>query len=143
MCILSGCDYVDSLTGIGLAKACKFIMKTDESDLKKALPKIPAYLNMRHLVVTEEYINNVLKAEATFRCMYVYNPLIRKMVRLSDPEEAGVDLEYCSQAGEILDDGLAFHLALGNIDPFTMKFLDDYDPDSLTQVGLGKSLFDN
>lgn len=32
MCILSGCDYVESLPGIGLAKACKFVTKTSETD---------------------------------------------------------------------------------------------------------------
>ena len=27
MCILSGCDYIPSLPGIGLAKACKYMSK--------------------------------------------------------------------------------------------------------------------
>lgn len=33
MCILSGCDYLPSLPGIGLAKACKFFMLTTNLDL--------------------------------------------------------------------------------------------------------------
>ena len=34
MCILSGCDYLPSLPGIGLAKACKFFMLTTNTDVK-------------------------------------------------------------------------------------------------------------
>jgi len=52
MCILSGCDYLDSLPGIGLAKACKFILKTEQDDMRIALKKIPSYLNMRNLEVS-------------------------------------------------------------------------------------------
>lgn len=57
MCILSGCDYLDSLPGIGLAKACKFMLKTEEDDMWRALKKIPSYLNMRNLVVSIEFLS--------------------------------------------------------------------------------------
>lgn len=33
MCILSGCDYLESLPGIGLMKACKFIKLTEDPDI--------------------------------------------------------------------------------------------------------------
>ena len=33
MCILSGCDYLASLPGIGLGKACKFIVKNTDDDI--------------------------------------------------------------------------------------------------------------
>lgn len=33
MCILSGCDYLASLPGIGLVKACKFIVKSTDTDI--------------------------------------------------------------------------------------------------------------
>lgn len=51
MCILSGCDYLDSLPGIGLMKACKFILKTEQEDMWKALRKLPVYLKMKNLQV--------------------------------------------------------------------------------------------
>lgn len=35
MCILSGCDYLSSLPGIGLAKACRFITRSIEPDIYK------------------------------------------------------------------------------------------------------------
>lgn len=134
MCIISGCDYLDSLPGIGLAKACKFIMMTEETDMWRALDKIPSYLNMRQLTVTDEYKRNFLIANATFQHMVVYDPRLRKMVRLVDPEEVGTDLEYCCNAGEILDDDVALNLAVGNLNPFTLKALDDWHPDKCVRV---------
>lgn len=129
MCILSGCDYLDSLPGIGLAKAKKFVLTTEDTDIRRALGKIPAYLNMRQLQVSEEYKDNFLKADATFRHMVVYDPTERKQTRLNDPEEAGTDPELCCNAGTFLEDKIALQLALGNVDPFSMKQLDNFHPD--------------
>uniref|UniRef100_A0A8D8C5L7 Exonuclease 1 n=1 Tax=Culex pipiens TaxID=7175 RepID=A0A8D8C5L7_CULPI len=129
MCILSGCDYLDSLPGIGLAKAKKFVLTTEDTDIRRALGKIPAYLNMRQLQVSEEYKDNFLKADATFRHMVVYDPTERKQTRLNDPEEVGTDPELCCNAGTFLEDKIALQLALGNVDPFSMKQLDNFHPD--------------
>lgn len=135
MCVLSGCDYCDSLPGIGLAKACKFVMKTEEENLMRALDKIPAYLNMRQLNVTEEYKKNVMKAIATFLHMVVFDPRKRMQVRLNEIEELGTDNNYCCNAGEIMEGDKAFNLALGNLNPFTMKTLDKWNPDQQGKVG--------
>lgn len=132
MCIISGCDYLDSLPGIGLAKACKFILKTEEEYMSRALDKIPAYLNMRHLEVTPEYKLNFLKANATFMHMFVYDPRERKMVRLTEPSES--DVELCCNAGSMLDDRTAFQLAIGNLDPFTLQKLDNWNPETRPKV---------
>lgn len=35
MCILSGCDYLSSLRGIGLAKACKVLKLANNPDIIK------------------------------------------------------------------------------------------------------------
>lgn len=135
MCILSGCDYVDSLPGVGLAKACKFVKKTEETDWMRALDKIPAYLNMRNLIVTEEYKINVLKARATFLHMVVFDPRRRKQVRLHELHEFDAKEEHCCNAGELmLDDKKALDLAVGNLNPFTMKKLDNWHPDQRERV---------
>lgn len=39
MCILSGCDYLASLPGIGLAKACKFFTVTNNMDVANVSEK--------------------------------------------------------------------------------------------------------
>lgn len=35
MCILSGCDYLPSLPGIGLVKACRFVKRTADPDIHR------------------------------------------------------------------------------------------------------------
>ncbi|XP_062534976.1 exonuclease 1 [Armigeres subalbatus] len=129
MCILSGCDYLESLPGIGLAKARKFVLTTEDTDIRRALSKIPAYLNMRQLEVSEEYKLEFLKADATFKHMVVFDPLERKQTRLNEPEVMGTDPTLCCNAGSFLDDEMAFQMALGNLNPFTMKRLDNWHPD--------------
>lgn len=37
MCILSGCDYLPSVSGIGLIKARQFITRTSEPDIYKVI----------------------------------------------------------------------------------------------------------
>lgn len=38
MCILSGCDYLASLHGIGLGKACKLLRLAKDPDILKVRP---------------------------------------------------------------------------------------------------------
>jgi exonuclease-1 len=127
--ILSGCDYIDSLPGIGLAKAAKFMTMTAEVDMRKALLKIPSYLNMTNkLKVSDDYIEEFLKAEAAFKYMFVYDPIKKKMVRLNELEDSE-DEELCSQTGKILDsDDYAYQLALGNINPRTFEVVAKFNP---------------
>ncbi|GIX87089.1 exonuclease 1 [Caerostris extrusa] len=91
MCILSGCDYLPSLPGIGLAKACKFFTLTNNMDIENVLPKLPSYLKMPRLTVPNEYIDSFIKAK---------------------------DVEY---AGKYLPDDLACQLAMGDINVKTME----------------------
>ncbi|KPI91771.1 Exonuclease 1 [Papilio xuthus] len=100
MCIMSGCDYLASLPGIGLAKARQFVVATQD----------PNFAN------ENEYRENFLKAEATFKHQYVYDPLERRMVRLTEIDDE--------------DPKIAYQLALGNLDPFSLKKMDDWDPDN-------------
>lgn len=129
MCILSGCDYVDSLPGIGLAKACKFVMMTEETNMMRAMDKIPAYLNMRQLTVSDEYKTNVMKANATFQHMVVYDPVQRRQTRLNAIDDLETPIEFCCNAGEIIDDDTALDLAVGNLNPFSLKKTENWHPD--------------
>lgn len=130
ICILSGCDYLDSLPGIGLGKAKKFMMMTEEDDMRRALMKIPSYLNMRKLTVTEDYIEGFLRAEATFKFMYVFDPVKREMLRLNELDET--DEKLCCNAGELMDQSIAYQIALGNMNPRTLTICHDFNPDVIT-----------
>ncbi|KAJ8713311.1 hypothetical protein PYW07_013681 [Mythimna separata] len=129
MCIMSGCDYLASLPGIGLAKARQFVVATQDSNFANALKKLPSFYNKSSLVVTDEYRESFLKAEATFKHQYVYDPLERQMVRLTEPDDEDVEQALCVNAGELLDPKTALQLALGNLDPFSLKKMDDWHPD--------------
>lgn len=128
MCILSGCDYLKSLNGVGLAKAKKFFTITEETDMRRALSKLPNYLNMRQLVVTDEYKEGFLRAEATFKHMVVYNPLKRCLQRLTEVDES-VEESLLVHAGEFFDNELALQLAIGNVNPRNLQKVDDWHPD--------------
>lgn len=81
----------------------------------------------------DDYIENFMKAEATFKHMYIYNPLARRMERLSALEDHETEEGHCSNAGSLLADSeKALHLALGNLNPFTLKSLDNWHPDKAT-----------
>ncbi|KAI8426408.1 hypothetical protein MSG28_005251 [Choristoneura fumiferana] len=129
MCIMSGCDYLASLPGIGLAKARQFVNATQDSNFANALKKLPSFFNRSSLSVTDEYRENFLKAEATFKHQYVYDPIERTMVRLTEPDDEDIEKALCVNAGELLDPKTAFQLALGNLDPFSLKKMDDWHPD--------------
>ena len=72
MCIMAGCDYHDSLPGIGLGKSFKFWGKVSQPSLESALPKIPGYLNMNNKVkVTDEYIRGFIQGIVPFIQKYL------------------------------------------------------------------------
>lgn len=129
MCILSGCDYIDSLPGVGLKKALKFISMTAEDDPLKFLDKIPRYLNLKRAVVTPEYKTNFMLALATVKHQIVFDPFLRKLVRLTEPGTHGTKMEYCKNAGEFFDNKTAYQIALGNLNPFTLDAFGDWDPE--------------
>lgn len=141
ICILSGCDYLDSLHGIGLAKARKFMMMTEETDMKRALLKIPTYLNMKKLTITDEYIDGFIKAEATFNYQIVYDPLKRETVRLNPFDEKENEIDCCSNAGEFLNPLIAYQMALGNLNPRSLVKLDDFNPDTFQNSSQTSSIW--
>ncbi|XP_014242809.1 exonuclease 1 isoform X1 [Cimex lectularius] len=129
MCILSGCDYLQSLPGIGLQKALKFIKRTAETDISKALTRLGAHLNMSSLVVTPDYCEKFLQAELMFKHQPVFDPISRKVVPLT-PIPEGMSAPLSNN----LSDETNYQLALGNLDPFSLNQIDNWDPDKQTGV---------
>lgn len=132
MCILSGCDYLDSLPGIGLGKACKFISRTQDPDIHKALCRLPSQLNIRGLTVSPEYRDEFLKANAMFKHQLVFDTIMRKARPLTPHQSvhpgsplAGGPLPGCVPE---FDEETSYQLALGNLDPFKLEKVDEYDP---------------
>ncbi|XP_069890174.1 exonuclease 1 [Dipodomys merriami] len=130
MCILSGCDYLSSLRGIGLAKACKVLRLANNPDIVKVIKKIGQYLKM-NITVPEDYIEGFIRANNTFLYQLVFDPVQRKLVPLNAYED-DVDPETLSYAGKYVDDAVALQIALGNKDINTFEQIDDYNPDITT-----------
>lgn len=127
MCILSGCDYLPSLSGIGLVKACKVFKLAGQTDLKVLLKKFPTtYLKMS-LTVTDDYINGFIKANNTFLHQLVFDPLSRKLVPLNDYDD-DIEPDDLTYAGSYMPHEKAYKIALGNINIYTMQKFADFDP---------------
>lgn len=127
MCILSGCDYLPSLPGIGLGKASKFFKLITNPNIRATLPKLPSYLKMPALCVGEQYVEDFLKAENTFRHQLVFCPIRNELVPLS-PYDPNVDPTDMTYAGQQLPKEQAFDIAVGNIDVNTGQKIDNYYP---------------
>lgn len=128
MCILSGCDYLSSLRGIGLAKACKVLRLANNPDIVKVIKKIGHYLKM-NITVPEDYIKGFIRANNTFLYQLVFDPVRRKLIPLNAYED-DIDPETLSYAGQYFDDSIALQIALGNKDINTFEQIDDYNPDT-------------
>ncbi|NXE89578.1 EXO1 Exonuclease, partial [Menura novaehollandiae] len=132
MCILSGCDYLSSIHGIGLAKACKLLKLANNPDIIKVIKKMGQYLKM-NITVPEEYIQGFTRANNTFLYQLVFDPVNRKLVPLNAYGD-DIEPETLTYAGRHFGDGTAFQIAIGNIDIDTMEQIDNYNPDSTQPV---------
>ncbi|NWZ45028.1 EXO1 Exonuclease, partial [Brachypodius atriceps] len=128
MCILSGCDYLPSIHGIGLAKACKLVKLANNPDIIKVIKKMGQYLKM-NITVPEEYIQGFTRANNTFLYQLVFDPVNRKLVPLNAYGD-DIDPETLTYAGRHVGDDTAFQIAIGNIDINTMEQIDNYNPDT-------------
>uniref|UniRef100_A0A3Q4I3X9 Exonuclease 1 n=1 Tax=Neolamprologus brichardi TaxID=32507 RepID=A0A3Q4I3X9_NEOBR len=138
MCILSGCDYLSSLHGIGLGKACKLLQLAKDPDILRVIRKMGQYLKMS-LVVPEQYIEGFVRANNTFLYQLVFDPVRRKVVPLN-PYPEHVDPATLSYAGLHLGDDKGLQMALGNLDINSMERIDDFSPDKpLPQQSKGRS----
>ncbi|XP_042290354.1 exonuclease 1 isoform X1 [Thunnus maccoyii] len=138
MCILSGCDYLASLHGIGLGKACKLLRLAKDPDILKVIRKMGQYLKMS-LVVPEQYIEGFTRANNTFLYQLVFDPVRRKVVPLN-PYPEHVDPATLSYAGLNVGDDKGLQMALGNLDINTMERIDDFSPDKpMTQPSKPRS----
>jgi len=128
MCIMSGCDYLPSLRGVGLRKSFKFWQRVSDPDLRRVLPTIPSHLKMSQVTVTDEYVEGFIRADNTFLYQLVFDPRRRQLIPLN-PYPKNQDLGNLSYAGEVIDDATCFQLCLGNLDLHTFETLHYFHPD--------------
>ncbi|KRX81700.1 Translation initiation factor IF-2, mitochondrial [Trichinella sp. T6] len=123
-CILSGCDYLENLPGIGIKKSIKFFQKTFDVDIRKALPKIPSYLNMPNLEVNESYIERFIEAENAFLYQLVFDPQKKQLVSLN-AYPVGMNASDFPYAGLVFEKHVAIQIARGMINPHTLQHVSE------------------
>ncbi|XP_062016654.1 exonuclease 1 [Rosa rugosa] len=111
MCILSGCDYLQSLPGMGLKRAHALIKKFTSYD------KVIKHLKYSTVSVPPLYEESFKKAIMTFQHQRVYDPVSQDIVHLSD---LSVDVEEnLDFLGPSIPQHIAKGIADGDLDPFT------------------------
>uniref|UniRef100_A0A8D8TN02 Exonuclease 1 n=1 Tax=Cacopsylla melanoneura TaxID=428564 RepID=A0A8D8TN02_9HEMI len=129
MCILSGSDYWTGLKGIGLKKAKDFVWSVQDPDYENDLRNTVMF--RRAAAADPEFINTFNCTNLMFLYQPVYDPQKREVVTLNHLEPDKVDpiLSQLSLKELKLPDEQAYQLALGNLDPFTLEEVDNWDPD--------------
>ncbi|GAB2224777.1 hypothetical protein Drorol1_Dr00005550 [Drosera rotundifolia] len=116
MCILSGCDYLPSLPGMGLKKAHALICKF------KSFDKVIKHLAFTTMAVPPFYEESFKKAILTFHHQRVYDPNAEDIVYLLDlPEYIEEDLEFLGPYPLSMPQHVARAVAEGVIDPITKE----------------------
>ncbi|KAF8636911.1 hypothetical protein AX17_003162 [Amanita inopinata Kibby_2008] len=123
MAILSGCDYLPSITGIGLKTACSLLRKwkTVEQAIRNLVLE-------KRKPVPKDYLNNFRKAEKCFLHQRVYCPLAEQLVHLTDVDRLDWNDEYDAYVGGYIEPELAKTLAHGNTDPINLLPMHDINP---------------
>ncbi|KAF7326015.1 Exodeoxyribonuclease 1 [Mycena kentingensis (nom. inval.)] len=122
MAILSGCDYLASIPGIGLKTACSLLRKW-----RTAEQVVRAIRMEGKKSVPKGYMDKFRLAEKCFLHQRVYDPVSERLVHLTEPEEE-LSAEANAYVGPDMEPALAKRIAIGDADPETLKPMEDICP---------------
>lgn len=145
MAILSGCDYLDSINGIGLKKAYNLMRK-----FKTAEKSIQSIRLDGKYTVPQNYVQEFKRAELTFCHQRVFDPRTQDMVYL-EPIPPGVTEQELSFVGalvllspplfassdaliRLMETEYARGVASGSINPLSKLPVIDISPKSFTEA---------
>ncbi|KAJ7196579.1 exodeoxyribonuclease 1 [Mycena pura] len=128
MAILSGCDYLPSIPGIGLKTACTLLRKW------KTVEQVVRAIAMEgKKSMPRDYLRSFRLAEKCFLHQRVYDPYRQKLVHLSEPD-ADWDEDADAYVGGDLEPEVAKKLAEGDVDPVTLLPMTDICPRYVPRV---------
>lgn len=142
MCILSGCDYLPSVVGMGLKTAHRHVSNNRSVD---GLLKAIKLESMRKVPMPEGYEKAFFKAELTFMHQTVFDAEKSRLVHLtpiSEETKASLldDWSFLGVYGftyspfythRMIDDGVARQIAVGYLHPATfLPFITETKPES-------------
>jgi len=123
MCILSGCDYLESIKGIGLKKAYKMVLELGD-DIGSILRKIR---REGKYTIPIDYERNFEMAMLTFKFQVVFCPEKRELINLNDPTTHPLGpllINYDDHnflGDRNLDKDVALKICTGEINPVTRE----------------------
>ncbi|KAL1407420.1 hypothetical protein Q8F55_006853 [Vanrija albida] len=124
MAMLSGCDYLPSIPGIGLKKAHRMLRRY--KTVEKLLQAIR--LEGSHNI-PPGYSDAFAQAELAFLYQRVFCPEKKRLVPLSDFPEAGLTGEDEKWIGLDVEEAIARGMAAGDLHPATREPISDLWPD--------------
>ncbi|KAG0556088.1 hypothetical protein KC19_11G025000 [Ceratodon purpureus] len=117
MCIMSGCDYLPSLPGMGVKRAHGLIKRF------KTYQKVMKHLKFSGVLIDKQYEQGFQRAILTFHHHRVYDPVKKEMVHLTDvPGKLDIDLNFL---GPYVSQTVAIAIAKGEVDPTTYEPFED------------------
>lgn len=122
--MLSGCDYLDSIPGIGLKTAHRLLRR------HKTVEKVVQMIKLEGtLHVPPNYIQSFAQAELAFIHQRVYDPTLKKLVPLNEFPQGGLKEDDEKWVGLDMAPEVARGIAEGNLHPETGIALEDICPD--------------
>ncbi|KEY67885.1 hypothetical protein S7711_02096 [Stachybotrys chartarum IBT 7711] len=112
MAIMSGCDYLGALPGVGLKTAYRLIRKT------KSPERIVKMLQFQGKRISENYLTQFYQAELTFLHQWVFCPQKKGLVHLTDLDGTRT-AEEMPFIGAFVEPEIAQGIARGDINPIT------------------------
>ncbi|OCF44727.1 hypothetical protein I317_01416 [Kwoniella heveanensis CBS 569] len=124
MAMLSGCDYLESIPGIGLKTAHRLLRRFN------TVEKLLQHVRMEGtLLVPPDYLEDFAQAELAFIHQRVYHPHQCRLVPLNDFPEGGLAVNDEKWIGLDVEEAVAKGMALGDLHPETRLPIVDEWPD--------------
>ncbi|KAH7658537.1 XPG/Rad2 endonuclease protein [Dioscorea alata] len=121
MCVLAGCDFLPSISGIGIKRAYSLILKYRNLDRVLSALKLD-----KRYQIPEDYPESFRKAVAVFHHATVYDAETKKLKHMKplqhkDMPSLNGDLDFL---GPELPPSMATAIAEGHLNPLTMEAFD-------------------
>lgn len=114
MAILSGCDYLQSITNMGLLTAYRLVRK------HKTIDRILRMLQFDgKYYVPPGYLEAFENAVLTFRHQRIFCPLTKRMAMVTEPDDPERDMGTLDFIGAELEPDVAAKVACGDLHPTT------------------------
>lgn len=124
MAIMSGCDYLPSIQGMGLKNAHKLLQRY--KSVKRALQAVRLEGKMR---VPPNYQVEFEQAEKTFLHQTVWDPRTKSLTHLQPLEKEDVDnVVVAHYVGPVIEQHIALRIARGEVDPISRQPIADTMP---------------